>query len=102
MKACAAVVSLCLVAFVPADAAAVGGPVSKVFEMLAELQAKIIKEGEEAQKTYDAFSEWCEDRSKNVGFEIKTGKAEVEDLSAAIEKSASQISAFGTKIEELS
>ena len=28
-------------------------PVSKVMEMLSDLQGKIIKEGEAAQKTYD-------------------------------------------------
>merc|ERR1719473_793637 len=79
-----------------------GSPVSKVFEMLADLQAKIIKEGEAAQKTYDEFSEWCEDRSKNVGFEIKTGKAEIADLKATIESETATASALSTKIEELS
>jgi len=83
-------------------ASSVGSPVSKVFEMLGSLQAKIIKEGEEAQKAYDEFSEWCQDRHTNVGFEIKTGKAEVEDLQASIEKETSKASALGTKIEELS
>jgi predicted transcriptional regulator len=85
-----------------ANAAKEGNPVSKVFQMLADLQAKIIREGQEAQKAYDEFTEWCEDRSKNVAFEIKTGKAEVEDLTATIEKETSKISAFGTQIEELS
>jgi hypothetical protein len=70
--------------------------------MLADLQAKIIKEGEEAQKTYDEFSEWCEDRSKNTGFEIKTGKANIAELKATIEKETSSSSALSTKIEELS
>merc|ERR1719160_2091038 len=84
------------------QAASEGSPVSKVFQMLADLQAKIIKEGEEAQKTYDEFSEWCEDRSRNTGFEIKTGKAEIEDLKATIDKETSTISALSTKIEELS
>jgi len=79
-----------------------GSPVSKVMSMLSDLEAKIIKEGEAAQATYDEFSEWCEDRSKNVGFEIKTGKAEVADLSATIEKETSNIAALSTKIEELS
>merc|ERR1719487_1631592 len=77
-------------------------PVSKVMSMLGDLEAKIIKEGEAAQKTYDEFSEWCEDRSKNVGFEIKTGKSEIADLTATIEKETSTISALSTKIEELS
>merc|ERR1719352_970386 len=79
-----------------------GSPVSKVFQMLGDLQAKIIKEGEAARKTYDDFSEWCEDRSKNVGFEIKTGKAESADLKATIESETATISALSTKVEELS
>merc|ERR1719271_919664 len=101
MKASAVV--LCLLAtMATSHASSEGGPISKVFEMLADLQAKIIKEGTEAQKTYDEFTEWCEDRSTNIGFEIKTGKAEVEDLKAAIEKADSQITALSTKIEEIS
>merc|ERR1719160_2115231 len=77
-------------------------PISKVLQMLGDLQAKIIKEGEAAQKTYDEFSEWCEERSKNVGFEIKTGTAETADLKATIEKETATISAMSTKVEELS
>jgi len=77
-------------------------PVSKVFEMLASLQAKIVAEGEAAQKTYDEFSEWCEDRSRNTDFEIKTGKSEIADLTASIQKETATISALSTKVEELS
>jgi len=95
---------LALLASVPSavQAGQEASPVSKVFEMLSDLQAKIIKEGEAAQKTYDEFSEWCEDRSKNVGFEIKTGKSEIAELQASIQKEASNIGAQTTKIEELS
>jgi chromosome segregation ATPase len=77
-------------------------PVSKVLTMLGDLEAKIVKEGQEAEIVFAKFSEWCEERSKNIGFEIKTGKAEIEDLNAAIEKSASDATAFSTKIDELS
>jgi len=77
-------------------------PIAKVIEMLSDLQQKIIKEGEAAQKTYDEFAEWCEEESRNLGFSIKTAKAEVEDLSATIEKATSDIKDFDAKIEELS
>ena len=43
-----------------------------------KLEAKIIKEGEGAQKVYDEFAEFCDDRSKDLGFEIKTGKKNKE------------------------
>merc|ERR1719440_724700 len=77
-------------------------PIEKVIEMLSELQQKIIKEGEVAQKVYDEFSEWCEEESKNLQFEIKTAKAEAEELTATIEKATSDIKALDEKIEELS
>ena len=48
----------------------------KVIQMIGDLEGKIIGEGKDAQKVYDEYSEFCEDRSKALGFEIKTGKAE--------------------------
>lgn len=93
---------LMVVAGVVHASAGAGGPMSKVFEMLADLQAKLLREGEEAQKVYDEFSAWCQDRSKNIGFEIKGGKAQVAELSAIIEKETAKMVAFNTRIEELS
>merc|ERR1719316_2442663 len=76
-------------------------PVAKVIEMLGDLQQKIIKEGEVSQKAYDEFSEWCEEESKNLQFDIKTGKATASELTATIEKAVSDISAFDETIKEL-
>jgi len=98
----APVAGMFLLALMAGQAAALASPVSKVLTMLADLETKIIKEGAEAQKTFDEFSEWCEDRSKNVAYEIKTGKAQIEDLTASIEKATSDSAALTTKIEELS
>merc|ERR1719375_288120 len=67
-------------------------PVAKVIEMHSDLQQKIIKEGEVAQKEYDEYSEWCEEESKNLQFEIKTAKATIED---AISKSGSKDEEIG-------
>merc|ERR1719160_1804715 len=66
-------------------------PIEKVIEMIGDLEQKTIKEGEAAQKTYDEFAEWCEDESKNLQFDIKTAKGEVEGLTATIDKAASDI-----------
>jgi chromosome segregation ATPase len=77
-------------------------PIGKVLEMIGGLQAKVIKEGEEAQKVYGEFAEWCEDRSKDLGFEIKTAKSEVESLAATIAEETASIASAETKIEELS
>jgi hypothetical protein len=77
-------------------------PVSKVLQLLSEMQQKILAQGTSSQKTYDEFAEWCEDRSVEIRNEIKISKAEVGDLQAAIEKQANVIEAASTKIEELS
>jgi len=76
-------------------------PIEKIIEMIGDLETKIIAEGEAAQKTYEEFSEWCEDTSKDLMFEIKTGKGEVADLKATIEKESANIQVQESKIEEL-
>merc|ERR1719210_3046683 len=69
--------------------------------MISDLQAKVIGEGEVAQKNYAEFAEWCEDRSSNLGFEIKTGTAQVNTLNGAIAKESSTIASLTTRVEEL-
>merc|ERR1719464_1902147 len=69
--------------------------------MLSDLQAKVLSEGEAAQKEYEAYAEWCEDRSRDLGFEIKTGKAESNRLNSVIAKEASTIGSLTTKVDEL-
>merc|ERR1719197_846398 len=92
---------LALVAVAPAEASK-ASPIEKVIEMISDLQAKVIGEGKEAQTAYDEYAEWCEDRSTNLGFEIKTGKANVAELTATIEQETSSSATLETKIEELS
>merc|ERR1719284_2259373 len=77
-------------------------PIEKIIEMISDLEAKVIGEGADAQKTYDSYAEFCEDRSTNLGFEIKTGKANVAELKATIEQETSTIAELEAKIEELS
>merc|ERR1719160_983941 len=77
-------------------------PIEKVIQMMSDLQQKIIKEGEAAQKLYDEFAEWCEEESKNLQFEIKTSKSTAEDLQSTIDKAVADIKAGADKIEELS
>merc|ERR1719298_134141 len=101
MRSFAAVIVLAMVAASPASAAQVN-PIEKIIEMIADLEAKVIGEGQDAQKVYDEYAEFCEDRSTNLGFEIKTGKANVAELKATIEEETATIGALETKIEELS
>merc|ERR1719393_959607 len=76
-------------------------PIEKVIEMMSDLQQKIIGEGQAAQKVYDEFAEWCEEESKSLGFSIKTGKANAEELTATIEKADADVAEYDEKIGEL-
>jgi len=76
-------------------------PIGKILGILGGCEAKIIKEGEEAQKVYAEYSEWCEDRHRSVGYEIKTGTSQVAELQATILKESSSQDALSTQIEEL-
>merc|ERR1719407_310520 len=75
-------------------------PLQKVIQLLAELQAKVIAEGEAEEKQYRDFFEYCDDASKEKQFEIKTAKAQVEELTAAIAKHGSDIDALTSQIAE--
>eukprot|EP00929_Paragymnodinium_shiwhaense_P040267 TRINITY_DN2103_c0_g1_i1.p1 TRINITY_DN2103_c0_g1~~TRINITY_DN2103_c0_g1_i1.p1 ORF type:complete len:705 (+),score=329.11 TRINITY_DN2103_c0_g1_i1:82-2196(+) len=75
-------------------------PVEKVLQLLGDLEAKVIKEGEASQITFAKFSQWCEDRAKNLDYEITTGTSEVQELGASIEHATSEIASLESKIEE--
>merc|ERR1719362_461313 len=77
-------------------------PVTKVVQLMSDMQAKIIGEGEEAHALYSEFAEMCEERSKSLGFEIKTQKAEVAELKATIDEETALGGSLDTKVGELS
>jgi hypothetical protein len=95
------VVAVMMALAAPVAASAVASPINKVLSMISDLEATIIKEGEVVQKEYAEFAEWCEDRARNLGFEIKTGQSEVEGLKAAIAEETATIGSLTTKVEEL-
>jgi len=61
----------------------------------------VIAEGEATQKAYEEFAEWCEDRNRELGFEIKTATAQTAELVATINQASSQQDAFTSEIEDL-
>jgi len=77
-------------------------PITKVLQLMSDMQAKIIGEGEAAHATYTEFAEMCEERSKNLQFEIKTQKAEVAELKATIDEETALGASLDTKVGELS
>jgi len=76
-------------------------PVQKVVELLTDLEAKVIKDGEVEQKAYEEYVEWCSTGAKDKEWEIKTAKADIAELEATIEKAIADRENFESKIEEL-
>merc|ERR1712210_146312 len=76
-------------------------PLSKVYDLMDELVAKINKEGEAEAKAYKEYFDWCDDMAKNAGFEIKTAESKKEKLEATIAELTSSITVAMSKIEEL-
>merc|ERR1719261_1980490 len=88
-------------ALAPSASSTRENPVSKVVQLLGELEAKVTKAGGAEDKAYKEFTEWCEDAARNAGFQIKTSTSEKEDLEATISKAVADSGAAVTRIEEL-
>merc|ERR1719326_2540818 len=76
-------------------------PMSMVLDLMDETAAKIKADGVAEAKAFKEYFEWCDDVSKNTGFEIKTAKASKEKLEAKIGQLSSDISTGTSKIEDL-
>jgi transcription antitermination factor NusG len=76
-------------------------PVEKVLQALGEMKAKAEASMAKEQKVYAEYAEWADDRTKELGFEIKTGESNIEELLAFIEKSDNKVAQLGNAIAEL-
>jgi len=76
-------------------------PIGKVLEMISDLQAKVISEGEDSHKVFSEFAELCEDRSRQLGFSIKTAEGQIGSLKATIAKEVATSEELDTKIGAL-
>jgi cell division protein FtsB len=76
-------------------------PLGTVIALMDSLAAKVTKEGEAEAKAYQEYFEWCDDASKNFGFDIKDATNKKDKLEAMIAKSADDSEASAGKIEEL-
>merc|ERR1719473_2407332 len=76
-------------------------PVQKVIQLLSELEAKILKQGEIEETAYKEFVDFCQNGAREKQFEIKTATAKKEDLEATIGKATSTIEEETAKISDL-
>jgi len=76
-------------------------PVQKVLTMMNEMKSKGEKMVEEERKTYSDYSEWVDDQSTALGFEIKTANSDIEKLTAAASKADNDVSKLGAAVSKL-
>jgi len=76
-------------------------PLAKVLDLIEELSAKIVKEGEVEQKAYDEYLQWCQSAVQETGFAIETATKEKGELEAKLVEVAAEIETSTAKIEEL-
>jgi len=89
-------------ALILAVACSAVSPIEKTIQLLGDLQAKIVKEGETESKLYEEFTDYCNDESKETQFAIKTGKSDSERAAATVADETAKIGAAEAKIDELS
>jgi hypothetical protein len=91
-----------LLAWAPASSAMDTNPLGKVIELMADLTAKITKEGEVEAKAFADYVEWCDEAAANLHNEIKVGEKKKEELDSLISKCEADIASGDAKIEDLS
>jgi len=96
-RICLAIAALALVG---SDAAAVS-PVQKVLQMMGEMKGKGEKMVDEEKKIYGTYSEWVDDQSTQLGFDIKTANSDIEKLLAFIAKADSDVDSLSASVTEL-
>mmetsp|Transcript_106058 Transcript_106058/g.165572 ORF Transcript_106058/g.165572 Transcript_106058/m.165572 type:complete len:655 (+) Transcript_106058:66-2030(+) len=95
------VATLFLIAVTNHGEAASVTPVQKVLEMMSEMKAKGEKMMDEEQNTYFRYKEWVGKTSRELGFEIETGKSDIEKYSAAAAKADSDVAQLSDSIAKL-
>jgi hypothetical protein len=83
------------------ETGAANNAIAKLLDTLTACEAKVTKEGEDAQKVYAEFAEWCEDRSKDLRYEVKTSKRQIAGLQATISKETGSQQALTSSVEDV-
>merc|ERR1719456_959594 len=94
---------LVALAFLPAAKAAQIRitPVQQVLKMLSEMKSKGENMMASEKATYATYKEWVDDRTTDLGFEIKTAEKKIEQLVAFADKADSDVAQLGNEIQAL-
>jgi len=76
-------------------------PLGEVLELLADLSAKIKREGAAESAAFKEYTAWCKDFKTNKGFEITTATSQTEKLEADIAEKTARLEETSSAIERL-
>jgi chromosome segregation ATPase len=89
-----------------ASASAKVTPVGKVVQLLGDLKAKVQKDLAAEEKAMEEYTSYCDDKSKDTQYNIRTAATKIEQLEAVIEGATAKISdadsTIGTSAQEIS
>jgi len=77
------------------------GPIQKVIQLVDELQAKVISEGDSAQVAYEEFVDWCGKQALETKHAIEDATESEETLTATIETAEASIEELNAEIADL-
>jgi len=76
-------------------------PVTKVINLLKDMQAQLEKEAEEDEETYEKVACWCETNDKEKTAAIAEAEARITDLTSTIEELTATSARLNTEIKNL-
>jgi hypothetical protein len=77
------------------------GPIQKVIQLVDELQAKVIAEGDSSQVAYEEFVDWCGKQALETKHAIEDATESRETLTATIETAEANIEQLNAEISDL-
>eukprot|EP00441_Pelagodinium_beii_P043927 CAMPEP_0197649010 /NCGR_PEP_ID=MMETSP1338-20131121/28096_1 /TAXON_ID=43686 ORGANISM="Pelagodinium beii, Strain RCC1491" /NCGR_SAMPLE_ID=MMETSP1338 /ASSEMBLY_ACC=CAM_ASM_000754 /LENGTH=667 /DNA_ID=CAMNT_0043223105 /DNA_START=85 /DNA_END=2088 /DNA_ORIENTATION=+ len=75
-------------------------PVARVVELLEGMETKVKAQGAAEDAKAEEFTALCSKRSDALGYEIKTGTADIEELTATISKAESKLESVASGLTE--
>jgi len=75
-------------------------PVARVVTLLEGMEAKVEEQGKAEDAKAAEYTALCEKRSDNLGYEIKTGTADIEEFTATVSKAESKLESVTNSLEE--
>merc|ERR1719399_1584605 len=76
-------------------------PVTKVINLLKDMQTQLEKEGEEDEEVYEKITCWCETNDKDKTTSISDAEGRITDLTATIEELTASSARLNTEIKNL-